>query len=114
MKFVPRRVPGPLLLICLLPLWNVHAFGDDSNRTAIALEALSRVQGIDLDANPGVKTAVLKLLDQVRGTPQFVEIVRDLKIKDQDAALLAIAIQNPSSSTGVEAMRMVLNGNAAS
>jgi len=53
----------------------------DPDRAAIALEALSRLKGIDLDTNPVVKTAVLNVLDQVRGTPQLVELVRDFKIK---------------------------------
>jgi len=71
---------------------------------------LSRLKGIDLDANPGVKTAVLKLLDQTRGTPQFVEIVRDFKITGQEEALLEFAEHNPASSSGADAMRLVLNG----
>ena len=71
---------------------------------------MSRLKGIDLDANPGVKTAVLKLLDQTRGTPQFVEIVRDFKITGQEEALLEFAEHNPASSSGADAMRLVLNG----
>src|SRR5439155_8178824 len=54
---------------------------EEPDRGAIAAEALSRLKGIDLDANPGVKAAVVRVLDQARGTPQFVEIVRDFKIK---------------------------------
>src|SRR5213593_4146630 len=90
MKFSPRWLPGLLLFACHLLAWNSGALADDSgsptnsDRAAIAREALSRLKGIDLDANPGVKAAVLKLLDQSRGTPQFVEIVRDFNIKDQD------------------------------
>lgn len=65
---------------------------------------------MDLEANPGVKGAVLKLLDQTRGTPQFVEIVGDFKIRGQDEGLLQFAAQNPASSAGTEAMRLILNG----
>src|SRR5436190_24265866 len=116
MKSAPRWVPRFLLLSCHLLSWHYTALADDSgsptnsDRAAIAREALSRLKGIDLDANPGVKAAVLKILNQSRGTPQFVEIVRDFEIKDQDAALLEIATRNPASSTGVEAMRLILNG----
>ena len=81
---------------------------NESGRTAIAAEALSRLKGIDLDASPGVKAAVVKVLDQARGTPQFVEIVRDFNIKDRDAELLEIAVKNPNNSTGVEATRLIL------
>ena len=113
MKLVAFRVTGSLLLAGLVSVGNFTARAADSNRLAIAFEALSRLKGIDLDANPGVKAAVLKLLDQVRGTPQFVELVRDFKIKDQEAALLEISIKHPASSEGVEAMRMILNGPKA-
>ena len=81
---------------------------DDSSRTAIAVEALSRLKGMDLEANPAVKKAVLKVLEQTRGTPQFVELVRDFNLPDQEAALLEFATQHPASSTGAEAIRLVL------
>jgi len=81
---------------------------EQTERTAVAIEALSRLKGIDLEANPAVKTAVLKVLDQIRGKPQFVELVRDFKIKDQDPALLEIAIQNPDHATGVDAAKLIL------
>jgi len=44
----------------------------------------------------------------VRGMPQFVELVRDFKIKDQNSALLELAIQHPNDSSGAEAMRLIL------
>ncbi|MBI3852331.1 MAG: c-type cytochrome [Verrucomicrobia bacterium] len=110
--------PLPFIrLVCCTILLTVHlhtVFAAEPEtvkppeRTAIAIEALSRLQGIDLETNPAVKTAVLKILDQVRGTPQFVDLVRDFKIKDQSPALLAFAIQHPNDSSGVEAMRLIL------
>jgi len=110
MKFARRCVLIYLLLAGALLAWRIGARADDTNRTAIALEVLSRLKGMDLDANPGVKAAVLEALDQTRGTPEFVEIVRDFKIKNQEATLLEIAIKNPAGSVGVEAMRLILNG----
>jgi putative heme-binding domain-containing protein len=84
---------------------------NDSASSSISLEALSRLKDIDLEANPAVKAVVLKLLQQVRGKPEFVEIVRDFKIPGQDAALLEIAANVPNSQTGVEAMRLLLKAN---
>jgi putative heme-binding domain-containing protein len=80
----------------------------DSAQTAIAVEALSRLKGMDLDANPVLKTAVLKVLDQVRGTPQFLEIVRDFKIKGQGREVTELAMRRPDDSLSVEAMRIAL------
>ena len=82
-------------------------------RTAIAIEALSRMKGMDLEANPAIKTAVLKVLADVRGRPQFVELVRDFQIKDQNPALLEMAIRNPGDATGVDALRLVLENDGA-
>jgi putative heme-binding domain-containing protein len=81
-------------------------------RTAIAIEALSRLKGMDLEANPGVKAAVSKVLDQVHGRPQFVELVRDFKIKGQEPALVELAIQNPGNNTGADAARLLLENEA--
>lgn len=83
----------------------------DSNRTAIAVEALSRLQGVDINQNPKLKEAVLKVLAATRGTPQFVKIVRQFHLTDQTAGLLELAIQNPASDGGVEAMRLILANN---
>ena len=110
MRSASLRLTASMLLAGVLGLGHSNALAEDSSRAAIAFDALDRLKGIDLEVNPGVKTAVLKLLGQARGTPQFVAIVRDFKIKDQDAALLEIAIQNPASSEGAEAMRLILNG----
>jgi putative heme-binding domain-containing protein len=44
----------------------------------------------------------------MRGTPQFVEIVRDFKIKGEDEALLEFALKDPGSSTAAEAVRLVM------
>lgn len=82
----------------------------DPDHTTIALEALSRLKGVDLNANPAVMTAVLKVLGLVRGTPQFVELVNDFKITGQDEALLEIAARYPTNSAGAAAMRLVLKG----
>jgi putative heme-binding domain-containing protein len=80
----------------------------DAARKAINLEALSRLKGLDLEANPALKTVVFKLLDQSRGTPQFVDIVRDFNLKGQEAGLLEIAANDPSGPAGIEATRLVL------
>jgi putative heme-binding domain-containing protein len=78
---------------------------------SVALEALSRLKGIDLESNPAVKNAVLKVLEQVKGTPQFVDIVRDFKIKGQEPALLEFACKEPGSSAAAEAVRIVLHND---
>jgi putative heme-binding domain-containing protein len=92
--------------------WSQSPGADHSptEANAINLEALSRLKEVDLESNPAVKAVVFKLLDQVRGTDQFVEIVRDFKIPGQEPGLLQIAAQSPSGPAGVESMTLLLNG----
>jgi putative heme-binding domain-containing protein len=80
----------------------------EPDRTAIYLEALSRLKDVDLEANPAVKAAVLKVLDNTRGTPPFVQIVQQFKLKDQNPGLLEIAVAQPASEAGVQAIRLIL------
>ncbi|MSU60830.1 MAG: c-type cytochrome [Pedosphaera sp.] len=79
---------------------------DDNN--AVAIEALSRLKEVDLDANPAIKSAVLRIIESTKGTAQFVELVRDFKLKGQDAALLDYALSHPSESAAADAVRLLM------
>jgi putative heme-binding domain-containing protein len=78
------------------------------NHTSIAVEALKRLKGMDLEANPALKAAVMKVIDSTQGTAQFVELVKEFKVTGQDPALLAFALEHPNEAAGVEAFRMIL------
>jgi len=80
----------------------------EADRTAMAVEALSRLQGVDLDQNPRIKEAVLKVLDRTRGTPNFLKLVQQFKLAGQEPGVLEIAALNSTNETGVEAVRLLL------
>ena len=80
----------------------------EAQRNTIAFETLSRLEGVDLEAKPALKEAVLKILAKTRGTAQFVQIVKQFHLKDQDAGLLEVAKEHSSNDSGVEAMRLIL------
>jgi len=103
--------PAFLLIVSLLIFTPPFTTSSQETSNSVALEALSRLKGIDLESNPAVKNAVLKVLEQVKGTPQFVEIVRDFKIKGQESALLDFACKQPASSAAAEAVRIVLHND---
>jgi putative heme-binding domain-containing protein len=77
----------------------------------ILLEALNRLEGVDLDANAALKGAVLKALKSVRGEPEFVELVKKFELKGQTEGLLEVAGKRPDEAAGVQAIRMVLASN---
>ena len=93
------------------PLGAAEAGAD---RLSLAVEALTRLEGVDLNANAALKGRVLQVLDKTRGTPGFVKLVQHFKLPDQNAGLLEVAVAQPSGESGVEAMRLVVaNGGAA-
>jgi putative heme-binding domain-containing protein len=78
------------------------------------IEALARLKDVDLEANPALKGAVLKVLEKTRGTPQFVEIVRDFNLKGEAKELVDFASKHPTDSIGVQALRLAFAESGAS
>lgn len=101
---------------CFLFALGVSGFSQSTNSTGlteeqrlnITFEALSRLQEMNLEKNPQLKIAIEKLLEKTRGTAQFVQVVKQLKLKNQDEGLLEAAVKNPAKENGVEAMRLIL------
>jgi len=79
------------------------------DQTAIQVEALKRLKDVDLESNTAVKNALQRVLEKTRGTPQFVELVREFKLKGQAEELLDYALKYPNESSAVEAFRLALN-----
>ena len=105
-----------LILSVALALGS-NAFAQPSavdEQTAVQIEALNRLKGADLEANAALKSAVLRILEKTRGTPQFVQIIGDFKLKGHAPALLEYAIKYPSDTSAIEAFRLALAENGAS
>jgi putative heme-binding domain-containing protein len=73
-----------------------------------AVEALTRLENVNLEEKPAIKAAVNRVLDKTRGTPGFVRLIQHFKLTNQTAGLLEVAINNPTDESGVAAMRLVL------
>ena len=95
-------------IILLLIPWVVFAADVPDERTRIAVEALLKLQGVDLEQNAKLKETVSKMLAKTAGTPEFVKLVQHFKVPGREEGLLAVAVANPKGDFGVEAMRMVL------
>jgi hypothetical protein len=91
--------------ICAVAL---SAFAQSEDRTSLAVEALTRLQNVDLEQNAKLKDTVFKLLERTRGTPDFLRLVKHFTLKGQQAGLLDLAIAQPADEVGVEAIRLVL------
>jgi putative heme-binding domain-containing protein len=105
--------PALLALFLAAPLHAEEPSAAAPDRTAIAVEALMRLQGVDFEAHPTLKTTLLRVLASTRGTPQFVEIVKQFNVKDQEEGLLEMVLKHPGNETGVEAVRLLFNSEGA-
>lgn len=105
-RFLPRFAALVFGCVALLPVTLPAA--DDPARTAMAVEALLKLQNPDLTANAKLKEAVLRILDQSRGTPGFVALVRKFKIEGQEAGLLEVATRPGSAEAGADAARLLV------
>ena len=73
-----------------------------------AVEALTRLENVDLEEKPAMKAAVERVLEKTRGTPAFVKLVEHFHLTNQNAGLIEVAINNPGNDSGVAALRLVL------
>ncbi|HEV7867104.1 MAG TPA: PVC-type heme-binding CxxCH protein, partial [Chthoniobacteraceae bacterium] len=92
-------------------LIRLTALGKNSD--TIAAEAMSRLRTVDLNANPDVRSALETMLAASRGTQRFVDLVRDFKMKGQEAGLMEFILKHPGTPEAGEATKLLLEGNAA-
>jgi len=71
----------------------------------VVREALVRLKGVDLNAEPAVARAIDGALAKAKGTLQFVELVRDFGVKGQGAAVLATAVKFANDPGATDAMK---------
>jgi putative heme-binding domain-containing protein len=109
-----RFLPAFIVVVCCATAAPLSAVAAEGAVSTVQLEALKRLQGVDLESNPNLKAAVLKIVAATRGTPQFVELVEGFKIRDQNEGLLDVALKFPADESGVKAMRMVIESGDVS
>ncbi|MCO6457307.1 MAG: DUF1080 domain-containing protein [Pirellulaceae bacterium] len=82
---------------------------DDSPRTRLITgEALARLKGFDVSRNPQHAAALERVLDSVRGSSQFVELVAQFNLAARFGELLALAQAHADEELGIQAVRALL------
>jgi putative heme-binding domain-containing protein len=100
--------------LCAARIFGATPDGEEQQKIATAVEALTRLENVNLEEKPAVKAAVNRVLEKTRGTPDFLRLVQHFKLTNQNAALLALAIDHSTNETGVAAIRLVLANNDSS
>jgi putative heme-binding domain-containing protein len=72
------------------------------------LEALARIESLDLNANPKLKTKLLAVLERNRGSETFVELSARFELRDQADELFKLALAKPNESAGVSAAKLLI------
>jgi len=77
-------------------------------KARVALEAVRRLKGTDLDAKPALKAAVNRLADQFAGQPELVELVRDFHLINRHPAVLDYVVAHPAEPAAAEGLQTLL------
>ena len=97
------------IFLCVTSAGTWAATAEEQAAINTRVEALTRLQNVNLEEKPAIKAAVLKVLEQTRGTPNFVKLVQHFQLSGQNASLIEVAVNNPKDESGVAAIRMVLS-----
>ncbi len=84
------------------------AFGrsatDAKRRRVIESESLNRLRGFDINSNPKHQAALDRVLDNCKGTEQYVELVNKFNVKQRFPDLMELAYKHPNEQIGVDAI----------
>ncbi len=106
----PQAILLPFVfLVAALTAAN-HAAADAAQRAkdAVIVRTLARLPGIDLSSRPDAKAALLRHLETIRDSEQYLELVEKFKLRETGDELLRLALDNSESTLGVKAAGLLL------
>lgn len=100
---------GPTTKGALRQLVLDGSIADASKRTFVATQALLRLEDFDIRETPDILAKVSRLIRDAQGTPEFVRLVRRYRLEAFYPSLMAVALENKDTPTGITAIRMLLD-----
>ena len=85
--------------------------GDEKKSQFVTAEALNRLKGFDVTKNEQQKGALNRVLEGLKGQPQFVTLVEKFSVADRYPELAQLAAANPDDQIGIDAVRVLLAKN---
>ena len=98
-------------LSLLLALSPAALFADDAAQRAKdtnIVRTLMRLPGIDLSSKPDAKAALLRHLETIRGSEQYLELVENFKLRETSDELLRLALEHSENTLGVKAAGLLV------
>ncbi len=102
---------GPKKDEALIQLAFGNPKGKEERTSYIVAEAVSRLKNFNINKNPKYKKALQRVVEQNKGTEQFVALVTQFNLKDRYPEVLELAQKNPDNQIGVEAITALLAKN---
>jgi putative heme-binding domain-containing protein len=77
-------------------------------KDALIVKTLLRLPGVDLSSKPEAKAALLRHLETLKGTDQYLELVEKFSLRESKNELLRTAIEQGESTAGVKAAGLLV------
>jgi len=110
-RFRPWAALGLSGFLALAP-WCPPALARADDTSDVALEAVRRLKGMDLSANPSLRAAVENIADRLRGQPASVEVIRDFDLRSRAGHLVEFLRHHPEDAAAPEAIRYLARADA--
>jgi putative heme-binding domain-containing protein len=106
----------PSVLIAALLIFAVFGGGANAEevspaqraKDALIVKTLLRLSNVDLSAKPEAKAALLRHLETLQGTEQYLELVEKFTLRETKAELLKLAMEQGESTAGVKAAGLLV------
>lgn len=97
-----------ICLLLLVPLALAAQDEAQKAKDALIVRTLLRLPGVDLSTKPEAKAALLRHLETLKGTEQYLEIAEKFQLRETKDELLKVAVEQADSSLGVKAAGLLL------
>jgi len=84
------------------------SFGDEAKTRFVNTEAIGRLKGFDVTKNPQQLAALNRVLDGLKGDPQYIVLVDKFSVATRYAELAELAAKRPDDQAGLDAVRVLL------
>lgn len=107
-------IPGKEKNEAIAELALMQESGDKKRETYIIAEAISRIPAKVVTEDKKYQRALARVIDNSRGTPEFIKLVEKFKASDYYPELVTLASESGKSQTAVDAVRaaLILKQNA--
>lgn len=77
-------------------------------KDAIVVRTLLRLPGVDLSTKPEAKAALLRYLETIRGSEQYLDIIEKFKLRETKDELLRLGLEQSDGTLGVKAAGLLV------